>query len=142
MHYWAEPTVSRATCVSNSTHTPMAQIDETTPAGDLIQRYQNDLWYDCHRLPARIGRSDARKELQRRGPVVLKPIGSYLSERFPIGKLSELGNGYADDFVAWGHLLYGIINDHKIADIPYEDTPYSDQDMSVWVAFCFRNAVA
>lgn len=120
----------------------MLATQEDVSVRDLILRYHNDIQYDCHSLEARYRRSSARKELSRKGREALGPIGAYLFSTFHAGYMHQLGRAYDDLFVCWLYLLYDIAHEHKIVEYPYPNhEKFGEQDMNVWIAFCFKNAI-
>ncbi|MEI8337977.1 MAG: hypothetical protein WCF92_02410 [bacterium] len=117
------------------------EITADTSVETLIDWFYKDITYDCHSIEARTNRSSARQELQRRGKEVLAPIGAHLFSFFPTGGFHELEEAYWNYFLAWGWLLFGIIKDHKLEGSPYPNKEtFGEQNMNVWIAFCFRNA--
>jgi hypothetical protein len=69
------------------------EITGNTTAEDLIERFENDIRYDAHQLMTRLGRSKARKEIERRG----KELAPFISQR--ITELSNTEKNEVDDEV-------------------------------------------
>ncbi|MFA6050869.1 MAG: hypothetical protein WC761_06815 [Candidatus Paceibacterota bacterium] len=116
------------------------EINEDTPVSELIKRYEGNIRYDCHPVERRFNHSRARKELQRRGPAVLGIIGAYLLSLFPVGDFHLIGEKGWDEFLGWGYLLYGIVEDHNLPDCPYSGVLFGKQNMDVWIGYCFSHA--
>ncbi len=117
----------------------MSEINDQTPTSDLIDRFVRNILYDCHSVERRVNFSDARKELQRRGRVVLKEIAEYLTKTFSGKGFREFQGLDEDLFLAWGYLLFGIARDHNLQN-PYPNVVFGDQNMGTWTQFCLSNA--
>lgn len=115
------------------------EITADTAIDELIERFENDIRYDCHQVERRVNFSDARKEMQRRGPKVLMPIAQHLLKSFPGGPFMELDRKHWDLFLAWGYLLFGIMDDHALP-LLYKRVKFGEQNMSRWILWCTTNA--
>lgn len=105
------------------------QLTET-----LIERYTNDIIYDVHSTEVKIQRSFAKKELQRRGSVVLKKVALEMKRLFINQKIDY------DLFMAWISLIYDIKESYKLPETPYaRDVKYGDMEVLKWVHYCFSN---
>lgn len=100
----------------------------------LIDRYGEDILYDSHQTETKIQRSEARRELQRRGPRTLKLIARELKITFP----EDQEINY-DLFMAWVTLIRGIITDHSLPSDPYMYIKYKDQKVEKWIEYCEAN---
>lgn len=95
---------------------------------DLIDRFEKDIVYDCHSYTARFERSQAMKELHRRGKAVLRPIIEHLKRYPPTGFMSL--------DCAWGHLLNWIE-----VNVDSEKTgPKDRRDTAGWIAWAEKFA--
>ena len=105
---------------------------------DLINSYRIDILCDCHSLRARIGRSSARRELQKMGQLTLKPIKEYLKKTFPAGK--EVNS---DLFTAFVSLLFDIIADSNLPSPPCPpfspETEDKNKEINKWIDYCEAN---
>ncbi len=59
----------------------MAENNMTVP--ELIQGFENDIQFDCHSFALRYGRSNAGKEILRRGRSILPEIDEHLRRNPP-----------------------------------------------------------
>ncbi len=109
--------------------------NEIESSENLIERYNNDILYDCHQTETKIQRSLAKRELQKRGKSVLKLIGNKIEILFPEGKEIDY-----DLFMAWISLIYDIIKDHHLPESPYNtDVKYGNQKVIQWINYCYIN---
>ena len=99
--------------------------DQEIPVRELIERFERDMLYDCHGYVLRFSRSQARKELVRRGKKTLKPIAEHLRVHPP-------GSGMGLD-TAWGNLLCLIGT-----SLPVEDGPKLFNDTRGWIEWAER----
>lgn len=68
--------------------------------GRLIEEFERDIVYDCHGFVLRFNRSDAQKELSRRGKSALRKIIKHLRQKPP--------SDFMNLDIAWGRLLGNI----------------------------------
>lgn len=99
----------------------MAHQIEKWGADKLIKRFENDILYDCHSYHLKFERSDAKKELVRRGREVLKTIIEHLHKKTPSGDLQ----------VAWNNLLNMI----EIQIDPDKTSPKDLRDTEGWISW-------
>jgi hypothetical protein len=115
-------------------------INKKTPARVLIQRFEDEICFDCHKLETRVNRSDYLPLMLKRGTKFLKHIRKHLLKRFKNGGFHEEGSAQEDFFLAWGYVLFDFIQqDPRIKRFaPYNSkTPFGEQDMKVWAKFCY-----
>ncbi len=96
-----------------------------TPA-ELIQHYEDDINYDAHGLIIRMCRSDACKEMCKRGKSVLGAIADHLTK---VNHNPESDIGYA-----WSWALGAISNAIRV-----KDTPLKYRDISAWIAWARKH---
>lgn len=97
--------------------------------GGLCERFDKDILYDAHGLAQRINRSEAAKELMRRGRITLSAIADHLREH---QKLDEV-----DLRQAWHILLFWM------ADVVAPDSPHPEvlDETSDWIAWAEQHAI-
>ena len=89
-------------------------MDEKTKA--VIERFENDMVYDCHNYTSRYGRSQGRMWIMRRGQSVLPALVEHLKAH-PPGKFMNLNT-------AWGNLLSDLtVGCEWGASIQFTDIP-------------------
>lgn len=96
-------------------------------AEDLIKRFEADMVYDAHKQTTRFHRSDAQKELSRRGKAVLGDIVRHLQRSSPNDDLAG----------AWCNLLLQI----ELKVDPQKTGPDSLRDVVGWAAWAQKFAV-
>ena len=99
---------------------------------ELISQFENDVRYDAHSLPLKVGRSDAFNELIRRGKTNLTTIGEHIRDNFTKPPVNEVE---WEVLQAWLFFLNEIIEEK-----PYDpaDVTLKEQDISLWVDACLR----
>jgi hypothetical protein len=100
----------------------------SSDVGELIGRFERSMIYDCHSFTARFSRSDARRELARRGAAVLGAIAAHLRKAPPSDKF--------DVRTAWGLLLHQI----EISVDPKQSGPQKFKDTEGWISWAERFA--
>ena len=108
----------------------MAPVTTETSVVELIRQFERDIVYDCHGYTARFERSDAQKELCRRGRRVLRPIIDHLRANPPVD--------FMDLKTAWGHLLNWI----EVAVDPEKSGPQKLRDTEDWLLWAERFALS
>ncbi len=98
-------------------------------AEKLIERFENDIVYDCHSYFSRFERSFAQQEMVRRGRTVLGPIIAHLKAKPP--------SDFMDLRTAWGYLLNRI----EIEIDPQKSGPQKLKDTGGWIAWAECQAV-
>jgi hypothetical protein len=89
----------------------------------LINRFENDILYDCHGFTVRFERSESQRELVRQGKIVLRPIVEHLRAN-PPSDFMQLN-------VAWGKLLNWI----EIGIDQKRDGPQRLDDTEGWIVW-------
>ena len=108
----------------------------TTSPEIAVKDYFNEIRYDAHSLPTKVGRSAAGNELIRRGKSVLKAIGKEMKDNF--SNPSVLTNALEKEmFTAWIYILAEIIIKHKLPSPAFDtNISYSKQGIEQWIDYC------
>lgn len=94
---------------------------------ELIERFENDIIFDAHSYCAKFERSQAQKELRRRGRQALGDILNHLKLILPIS---------GDIQTAWGHLLCLI----EPSVDPVKSGPNELKDTQDWISWAEKFA--
>jgi hypothetical protein len=100
---------------------------------ELIDKFESNIRYDAHSLPFKVGRSDAFKELVKRGKTSLTAIGEHIRDNFankpPTNEVDW------DVFKAWLFFLNEFIDEKPYDSI---DIPPEEQDLILWANACLK----
>lgn len=101
----------------------------------LVERFENDIIYDCHSLRAKFGRSQAQRELVQKGRESLRPIVEHirLYQQTPPTSYPLVLD---DLLVAWGMLFHSI----EIEVDPDRTGPQDLRDTDGWMAWAEKFA--
>lgn len=120
------------------TATDPRPLSEWTPEA-LIQRFENDIKYDAHATMTKFSRSDARKELQRRGRHVLAQIAAHLRERLRLHRQGHVCSHRVELDSAWYLLLIGMAS-RPVLGLSVDALPDSSGEVTEVIMWCEANA--
>lgn len=117
----------------------MSENVENMSISELVDSYECDIKYDCHNLEAKISRSLARIELEKRGRESFPFIMEQLNLLLPKEDRMEMKD--CEWLQVWTIPIAGIIdNDPTLPPAPFDgNVPYGKQTISAWVNYLNEN---
>ncbi len=126
--YYASSHVPRRNAMQETAKPSLKDMSPT----ELFKDFEGDIKYDAHNFQTKFSRSDARKELERRGKSILLPLIDWLRPQ-----LDEDGRLPGEEIrLAWAMMLNNIEN---VID-PRKSAPQSLHDTAGWLAWAERFA--